>query len=128
MSDATVLDDIDDEIPPGIPVPRNLPPCRAALSRFMAYTQAIAADIAKLESGHDRLLLELARADSIRTQAEEAFEQEAASLADRVMSGAETLLAAFTGKPRPSPGIDVKLTRAALSKIEGELQSQALAS
>jgi hypothetical protein len=40
------------------------------------------------------------------------------------MSGAETLIAAFTGKPRPSPGIDVKLTRAALSKIEGELHAK----
>jgi hypothetical protein len=125
MTHELVDDDyIDDTVPASIAVPRGLPPCRAALSRFMAYRQSIAADIAKLESGHDRLLLDLARADSIRTQAEEAFEQEASSLADRVMSGAETLIAAFTGRPKPAPGIDVRLTKAALTKIEGELQAK----
>jgi hypothetical protein len=79
MTHEAPLDEPDDEIPASFTVnTRGLPPARAELARFMAYRQAISADIAKLEEGHDRLLLELARADSIRTQAEEAFEQEAA--------------------------------------------------
>jgi hypothetical protein len=125
MTHEAPLDEPDDEIPASFTVnTRGLPPARAELARFMAYRQAISADIAKLEEGHDRLLLELARADSIRTQAEEAFEQEAASLADRVMSGAETLIAAFAGRPKPAPGIDPKLTKAALAKLETELQAK----
>jgi hypothetical protein len=118
------LDDADDVIPASIAVPCGLPPARAELSRFMSYRAAVAADIARLETGRDRLVLEIAKADAIRTQAEEAFEAEAVGLADRVLSGAETLIAAFTGRPKPAPGIDPKLTRAALARIETELQTK----
>jgi hypothetical protein len=122
MTYEAVLDDVDDVIPSSIPVPRGLPPCRAALARYMSYRAAVAADIAKLEQGHDRLLLDLAKADSIRTQNEAAFEQDASTLADSVKAGVEFVRVAFTGKPKAIP--DVKLTRAALTKIEGELQAK----
>ena len=120
------VDEPDDVIPASIPVPRGLPPCRAALARYLSYRGQISADITRLEAGRDRLITELARADTAKAQAEEAFEAEAVTLADRVASGLDEVFSAFTGKPKPAP--DSRLTRAALTKLEAELASkQALA-
>jgi len=128
MTHEPVLDDpdADDAIPASIPVARGLPPCRAALARFMSYRGQVAADIARLEQGRDRLVREIDKAAAAKVEAAEAFEVEASTLAERVLSGAETLLATFTGKPKPIP--DVRLAKAALTRIGTELTAkQALA-
>jgi hypothetical protein len=119
--------DADDPIPASLTVnTRGLPPCRAALARYMAYRAQVAADIAKLEAARDKLVTELARADAAKAEAETVFEAQAASLADSLQAGIEYVCSAFTGKPAPIP--DVRLAKAALVKLEAELGAkQALA-
>jgi hypothetical protein len=125
MSHEPPLDDPDDDIiPSGTISTRGLPPCRAQLAHFMAYRQAVAADVSRLEAGRDRLVLEIAKADAAKAQADEAFETAAVTLADSIKAGAEIMLAAFTGKPKPAPSIDPKLTRAALAKLEADLTAK----
>jgi hypothetical protein len=125
MSDDEAPDDV---IPASITAPRGLPPARAELSRFMAYRAQIAADIARLETGRDRLVLEIAKAAAAKLQADEAFDAQAVTLAEQVLTGVETLFAAFAGKREAKPVPDTKLAKAALAKLEAELTSkQALA-
>jgi hypothetical protein len=122
FQDATDGSDADDNIPSGITVPRGLPPCRAALARYMSYRGQVSAEITRLEAGRDKLVLELARADAAKLQAETAFDAEASTLAERLASGVEGLLSTFARKPAPVP--DVRLAKAALAKLEADLTAK----
>jgi hypothetical protein len=102
---------------------KGLPPARGRLARYLVWRAEVSADLDRLEAGRTKLQNEIMRSEAAEAQAAAAFEAEAATLAERVASGVEVLFSALARKPK-SIVQDTKLARAALARLEAEIQSK----